>query len=224
MTEEQRQRKRDIDNKYRQNRTEEKKEANRKYCREYYKKNKKRMLEHTRKWNENNKERMEEYRKKYYKKNKEKIKEYGKKYREREGIKEKIKEYRKEYRVKNKEKIKEYWRDYQQKNPDAYRNTSLKANYGITLEDRNRMIEEQDGYCKNPFCLVKLSDIPERHVHVDHDHKTGEIRGIMCHECNTNLGKIEKNPLRFKGLLQIAEASTKKRNERNRRVKLCLHM
>ena len=192
MTEEQRQRKRDIDNKYRQNRTEEKKEANRKYCREYYKKNKKRMLEHTRKWNENNKERMEEYRKKYYK--------------------------------KNKEKIKEYWRDYQQKNPDAYRNTSLKANYGITLEDRNRMIEEQDGYCKNPFCLVKLSDIPERHVHVDHDHKTGEIRGIMCHECNTNLGKIEKNPLRFKGLLQIAEASTKKINERNRRVKLCLHM
>ena len=192
MTEEQRQRKRDIDNKYRQNMTEEKKEANRKYCREYYKKNKKRMLEHTRKWNENNKERMEEYRKKYYK--------------------------------KNKEKIKEYWRDYQQKNPDAYRNTSLKANYGITLEDRNRMIEEQDGYCKNPFCLVKLSDIPERHVHVDHDHKTGEIRGIMCHECNTNLGKIEKNPLRFKGLLQIAEASTKKRNERNRRVKLCLHM
>ena len=42
-------------------------------------------------------------------------------------------------------------------------------------------------------------------IHVDHDHITKQVRGIMCRPCNTDLGRVEKDPLRIKGLLQLAE-------------------
>lgn len=56
----------------------------------------------------------------------------------------------------------------------------LKRRYGITAEDADRMLAEQDGLC----------DICERRpaVHVDHDHATGKVRGLLCFNCNAGLG------------------------------------
>ena len=119
-----------------------------------------------------------------------------------------------EWAKDNPERRQENVLEWNDKNQDRIKSQRLKYTYGITLEDKNQMIKDQDGYCYNPFCLVKLSDIPEIQVHVDHDHETGEVRCIMCNDCNTNLGKIEKNMLRFKGLMQIAEENIKIRNER----------
>ena len=86
---------------------------------------------------------------------------------------------------------------------------NLKYNYGITPENRDRIIETQDGYCANPFCDVKLLEEGKSKdhffIHVDHDHITKQVRGIMCRPCNTDLGRVEKDPLRIKGLLQLAE-------------------
>ena len=44
------------------------------------------------------------------------------------------------------------------------------------------------------MCDVRLDSIPDRHVHVDHDHATGKTRGILCHWCNTQIGVLEKSP------------------------------
>jgi hypothetical protein len=60
----------------------------------------------------------------------------------------------------------------------------LKRKYGITFESLIDMIHTQSGQCA--ICSRKLN-FESRHWHVDHDHKTGKVRGILCHFCNTSL-------------------------------------
>lgn len=72
----------------------------------------------------------------------------------------------------------------------ANKNVLLRQNYGITLDDRNNMIAEQGGKCA--ICKNDLSE--GRHVHVDHDHITEKVRGILCSNCNIGLGNFKDNP------------------------------
>lgn len=58
----------------------------------------------------------------------------------------------------------------------------LSRKYGLTLEQYDSMLAEQGGHCACCPSTVKLS--------VDHDHDTGQIRGILCDSCNTSLGKL----------------------------------
>lgn len=63
--------------------------------------------------------------------------------------------------------------------------------YGITLEDQQRMYAEQGGRCK--ICgkeIFLFGDRKKDTAHVDHDHLTGRVRGLLCQECNTGLGKF----------------------------------
>ena len=64
---------------------------------------------------------------------------------------------------------------------------SLRSKYGITVEDYERMHNEQGGVCvicQNADKLV-----------VDHDHITGKVRGLLCHNCNLGLGHFKDNAL-----------------------------
>ncbi|MFG3283609.1 endonuclease VII domain-containing protein [Streptomyces sp. NPDC048111] len=62
----------------------------------------------------------------------------------------------------------------------------LKRQYGITEDDRDRMIAVQKG-----LCVICLS-VPA--VHVDHCHKTGRVRGVLCFNCNSAIGKLGDDP------------------------------
>lgn len=62
----------------------------------------------------------------------------------------------------------------------------LKHKFGITTEDYQAMLVTQDGVCKT--CLQP--DPTGRLLAVDHCHSTGKIRGLLCHNCNVSLGKI----------------------------------
>lgn len=68
------------------------------------------------------------------------------------------------------------------------RGRHLKRRYGITEEDFQRMLEEQGGGCA--ICGLVQHDKP---LHVDHDHNTGAVRGLLCLPCNTMLGKARDN-------------------------------
>lgn len=68
------------------------------------------------------------------------------------------------------------------------KNRSLIQNYGITLEDYNRMFIEQNGCCK--ICGKHQQDL-KASLHVDHNHTTGKVRGLLCHHCNVGLGNFE---------------------------------
>jgi len=58
--------------------------------------------------------------------------------------------------------------------------------YGITIRERDRILESQGYKCANLQCL---RSIPEG-GHFDHDHKTKKNRGILCPQCNMALGLL----------------------------------
>lgn len=62
----------------------------------------------------------------------------------------------------------------------------LKATYGITHADYLRMLEEQDGCCA--ICDTPAIDLYHGVLDVDHNHETGEVRGLLCNSCNRLLG------------------------------------
>lgn len=59
--------------------------------------------------------------------------------------------------------------------------------HGITIEQRAAFVESQNGVC--PLCDKPLDDVE---VHVDHDHETGMLRGLLCRTCNNRLGWYEQ--------------------------------
>lgn len=70
---------------------------------------------------------------------------------------------------------------------DYKRETSLRYNYNITLEDYNKMFQAQNGCCK--ICKRHQSKLVKR-LCVDHNHETGEVRALLCHQCNTGIGNF----------------------------------
>ena len=77
----------------------------------------------------------------------------------------------------------------------------LLRTYNMTLEQWNFLYSNQNRICANPHCdKVMLGG----DVHVDHDHETGKVRGLLCARCNTDLGRLEdKN--RIEGLYLYLE-------------------
>ena len=129
-----------------------------------------------------------EYNKKYYQKNREerikKSKEYYRK------NKEKRIEYQLDYEEKNKEKIVEYKKQYHIKNRSKhlrnYRNNDLKRKYNITIDEYEIMLINQN------MCCAICGDHFEN-LNVDHNHDTGEIRELLCGNCNKGLGNFQDN-------------------------------
>ena len=67
----------------------------------------------------------------------------------------------------------------------------LKQLYGISLEDYTSMLEEQGATCK----LCGTTNPEGRGAwHVDHNHETGVVRGLLCHSCNTGIGHLKDDP------------------------------
>lgn len=69
------------------------------------------------------------------------------------------------------------------------RNTSLKYKYGLALDEYRRMLESQGGVCAICGGYESASNGKEiDSFAVDHNHKTGTVRGLLCRRCNTLLG------------------------------------
>ena len=69
----------------------------------------------------------------------------------------------------------------------------LKRKYGMTLEDYDRLLVEQGGGCA--ICGRPPRD--DIALHVDHDHETGRVRGLLCFPCNNTLGDFGDDPIRL---------------------------
>jgi hypothetical protein len=90
-------------------------------------------------------------------------------------------ERRKEYDRKYANKTKEKRSGYQKKNPDVSRNSRYKKKYGITIAIYDQMLVSQDNSCA--ICRKHTSSFKKR-LAVDHNHKTGKVRGLLCSYCN----------------------------------------
>jgi hypothetical protein len=75
----------------------------------------------------------------------------------------------------------------------------LKSHYGITTEDYYTMLAAQGGRCANPGCRT---DVPggRGSFHVDHNHATTKVRGLLCNNCNAALGMVRESITVLDGL------------------------
>ena len=83
-----------------------------------------------------------------------------------------------------------YAREWRKKNPDKSKNNDLKKTYGITLDEYDELLNMQQkvcAICGNPETAVDNKG-HIRMMPVDHCHRTGKIRGLLCTGCNTALG------------------------------------
>lgn len=131
-------------------------------------------------WYQKNKEKVALYKREHYNFNIEKYKIRATRFnksQKRKDWKEKTKEYRSNY-------SKEYWNKIKSSKPH------LKREYGITLEDYNQLLINQDYKCLG--CGILNTDV-NRGLCVDHYHSTGKIRGLLCTKCNSALGYVNDN-------------------------------
>jgi hypothetical protein len=82
------------------------------------------------------------------------------------------------------------------------REWQYKKRFGITIETYNQMLLEQNNSCA--VCERQPTDF-KRKFSIDHDHKTGEIRGLLCDNCNHALGMVNDNSLLLQKLILYLE-------------------
>jgi hypothetical protein len=90
-----------------------------------------------------------------------------------------------------------YAKVWRRKNFHAYLNTWLNRKYGISISDWISIYEKQNGccaICKKPFPNWEDGGVIKRKIHLDHDHKTNAIRGLLCRSCNLALGLFNDSP------------------------------
>lgn len=123
---------------------------------------------------------------------------YQREYRQRDGKKAANYESVKKYKATHPEKVKEQMRRYREKRPDVSRawrdnnrerlreliRKSTDKRRGIDWEAAAKLRKER------LVCDICNSDIK---LHVDHDHLTGRIRGVLCANCNRGIGLFRDN-------------------------------
>ena len=75
------------------------------------------------------------------------------------------------------------------------RKSHLKKKYGITIEDYDKIVASQNEVCA--ICIGPLIDSRGFRPHIDHCHKTGVVRGVLCGDCNKALGMFKDDKERI---------------------------
>ncbi len=104
---------------------------------------------------------------------------------------ERVQRWQRENPDRYKAKLREYAESGKKKISD--RKSHLKRKYGLTVEQYDEMLEGQGGGCA--ICGRPPRD--DIALHVDHDHETGVIRGLLCFTCNNALGDLNDDPERL---------------------------
>jgi len=101
-----------------------------------------------------------------------------------------------EWRQNNRERYEAYRRFYRKTHGERKkatdRRTYLKRVYGICPEEFDFLVVAQGGRCA--ICGKK----DDHQLHIDHDHGTGRVRGLLCGSCNRAMGLFHEDPNRFR--------------------------
>lgn len=85
------------------------------------------------------------------------------------------------------------WAHRMKENPGWDSERSLKRRWGMTRAELKEMSAKQNdvcAICKKPETAVQASTQQVKHMAIDHCHKTGKIRELLCWNCNSCLGKV----------------------------------
>lgn len=86
----------------------------------------------------------------------------------------------------------DYTRKHQKAHRGKRRQFELKHYYGITVEEYNSLMKKQKNVCA--ICGLK----PEKYLAVDHCHKSGKVRGLLCRKCNSAIGLLDDSSIRLR--------------------------
>jgi hypothetical protein len=114
----------------------------------------------------------------------------------------------KQWYLRNREHAIAQVKSWQQANPErvkATRNASrprrraidrdarLRRVFGLSADEYSAMLAEQGGGC----ALCGRAPSPGRSLHVDHNHETGVVRGLLCFRCNAGIGQFREDKIRL---------------------------
>jgi len=143
------------------------------------------------------------------------MREYNRQRRKLPEVKERERQYQRTDRVKelrrkyySSPECKELRRQYRKslKGAESKRREALKYNYGIGLEEYDRLFDKQRGRCA--ICFETCPG--KKRLSVDHNHTTGAIRGLLCARCNFMLGYSGDSILVLHEAVRYLEASNEK--------------
>jgi hypothetical protein len=80
-------------------------------------------------------------------------------------------------------------REYRKSHPDYNKRHALRISYNLSLEKYEEMFKQQNGAC----LICNKQDLSGLKLAVDHDHKTGAVRGLLCGKCNRGLGMFNED-------------------------------
>ena len=141
----------------------------------------------------------------------------------RQRNRERIAKYRKENPVKIKEiqkrsydrikgnlgrleNLREWQKQYREENRRALNDRERQRRFGITSQEYVEIFNAQNevcAICKNPETATRLGKV--KALAVDHDHKNGAIRGLLCSDCNTGIGKLKDDPSVLRSAIRYLE-------------------
>ena len=138
------------------------------------------------------------------------LKEFHKDQKRKDGLCSACKECFKKHYQKHKKTILSRNKKWRNSNPEKIKiyNTRKKEyelfrNYGLSLHDKNIMLSNQNSQCS--ICKISIQEHLEKYqkdFHVDHNHKTGKIRSLLCEKCNRGLGFFNDD---FETLLEASK-------------------
>lgn len=106
----------------------------------------------------------------------------------------------------NPQKYKTLAKNWRDNNKDKVKSYQLKFKYGLSIDEYNKMFEEQQGKCAICCSFISNLDKSNKPAVVDHCHTTGKVRGLLCMQCNSLLGYAYDN-------IQILENAIKYLNQ-----------
>lgn len=111
--------------------------------------------------------------------------------------KEAVRAYHRQWYAENKEKKYKATKKWRTSHPEAHaaiqRRHYVKKMYGLTVHEYMSLLTAQGGVCGH----CKSAPLEHRPLSIDHDHKTGAVRGLLCDGCNTLVSyfeRLEQNP------------------------------
>lgn len=96
---------------------------------------------------------------------------------------------------------------WQKENPEKVKNMQLRSKFGVSLEWYNITLEKQNHCCA--ICGKNEKEFKNK-LYVDHNHETGEIRGLLCVNCNAGLGSFKESTWALNKAIQYLYKNAKK--------------
>lgn len=112
---------------------------------------------------------------------------------------------------KHRDEVRKYHRENPEKKkryPEMSRAWEIKTKYGLTVEEYDAIVRSEISKCR--ICGRTNDDVK---LVLDHNHETGDIRGVLCPNCNTGIGLFKDNPdLLEKAIEYLKDASNTSRS------------